>query len=68
MDGGEPAGIQVPPGLEGCLVMRTNINIMTIIGNNSTNPRGMEMEELPLSRIRREKRANRGDARPGFSV
>lgn len=67
MVGGEPAGIQVPFEAVGCRTISTSINIMTIQGNNSTKPRGTEMEELPLSRMRRRKRANRGDARSDFS-
>ena len=56
--GGAPAGINIPPVEDGCLTIRTSINIMTIHGNKSTAPSGMEILEFPFSLIRRRKKAN----------
>ena len=39
----------------------------TMHGNNRTKPRGIEIDELPLIRIRRRKKDNRGKRRP-FSL
>lgn len=62
MDGGAPAGTSILPGEEGCRTTRTSINISTMHGNKSTKPKGMEMRELSLRRIRRRKKAmERGD-------
>lgn len=63
MVGGAPAGISIPPVEEGCRTTRTSINIMTIHGNISTAPRGMDIFELPFSRIRRRKKANLDEGR-----
>lgn len=40
------------------------MRIITRHGNNKTNPKGIEMEEFPFSRIRRLKNANLGRDRP----
>ena len=61
IDGGAPAGINITPGDWGCRTKRISINIMTIQGKSRTRPRGIEMEELPFRRMRRRKKANRGD-------
>lgn len=63
MVGGAPAGISIPPVEEGWRTTRIRINIMTIHGNKSTAPRGMDIFELPFSRIRRRKKANLGEDR-----
>jgi len=63
IDGGAPAGISILPGDEGCRRNKTRINIMTIHGNKRTSPKGIEMEELPFKRMRRRKKANRGESR-----
>ena len=60
MAGGAPAGIIRPPGDEGCRTISTIIRIITMHGNKSTAPRGTEIFELPLSRMRRLKKDNRG--------
>ena len=60
IDGGAPAGISILPVDEGCRTTRTSIRIITIQGNRSTAPRGMETFELPFKRIRRRKKANLG--------
>jgi hypothetical protein len=41
------------------------MRMTTMLGNNSTNPKGTEIVELPLSRIRRRKRDRLGRVR-GF--
>jgi len=66
MLGGEPAGTSILPGDDGCLTTRMRMRMTTMLGNNSTNPKGTEIEELPLSRIRRRKRDRLGRVR-GFS-
>ena len=50
-------------GDEGCRTMRTRMRTMTMHGNSRTTPRGMEIDELPLMRMRRRKKARRGDIR-----
>jgi hypothetical protein len=64
MDGGAPEGIRMRPGEDGCLTKRKRMNTTTIHGNRSTKPSGIEMDELPFSRIRRRKNDNRGKVRP----
>ena len=61
--GGAPAGISIPPGVDGCRTTRTKINIITIQGNKSTAPSGMDIFEFPFKRIRRRKKASPGDIR-----
>ena len=62
MEGGAPAGTSILPGESGCRTTRTRISIKTMQGNKSTNPRGIEMRELSLRRMRRLKKAmDRGD-------
>lgn len=62
IDGGAPAGTSILPGDEGWRTTRTSINISTMQGNKSTKPRGTEMRELSLRRMRRRKKATeRGD-------
>lgn len=62
IDGGAPAGTNIPPDDEGCRTTRTSISISTMQGNKSTNPKGIEMRELSLRRMRRRKKAmERGD-------
>lgn len=39
--------------------MMSTIKMITRHGNNSTNPRGIEIEELPFNLMRRRKKANR---------
>ena len=60
IDGGAPAGISILPVDEGCRTTRTSIKIITIQGNRSTAPRGIDIFELPFKRIRRRKKANLG--------
>lgn len=40
------------------------MRMTTMHGNSSTKPNGIEIEELPFSRIRRLKKDNRGKLRP----
>jgi hypothetical protein len=61
IDGGVPAGIIMIPEDCGCRTKRISIMIMTRHGKRRTMPRGIETDEFPLSRIRRRKKANRGD-------
>lgn len=68
MDGGAPAGIINPPGEDGCRTISTIINIMTIHGNRSTAPSGIEIFELPFSRMRLLKNDNLGINRSFSSV
>ena len=58
MAGGAPAGINIVPGDEGCTMMSIKINMITIHGNRSTKPIGMDIFELPFSRIRLLKNAD----------
>ena len=60
MDGGAPAGMRSLAGPEGCRTSRTRMRMMTRHGKSRTTPSGMEILELPRSRIRRRKKANRG--------
>ena len=60
IEGGAPAGINILAGEDGCRTTSTSINIITMIGKSRTAPRGMEILELPLSRIRRRKNASLG--------
>lgn len=64
MEGGVPAGIRMPPGDEGCRIKRSRMKTITRHGNSNTNPRGIEMEELPFKRMRRRKKAKRPAERP----
>ena len=64
MEGGVPAGIKIPPGDEGCRTKRRRMKAITRQGNNKTNPRGIEMEELPFKRMRLRKKANLDEAWP----
>lgn len=43
--------------------MRTSINIITMSGNKSTAPNGIDIFELPFKRIRLLKKANLGKIR-----
>jgi hypothetical protein len=65
MDGGAPAGMFIMPCESGDRTKSIIIIIITRHGNRSTRPSGIETDELPLSRIRRRKKDNRGDV---FSV
>ena len=58
MVGGEPAGTSMWPGDEGCLTTRMRIKITTMVGKRRTNPSGIDIEELPFSRMRRRKKDN----------
>ena len=51
MAGGAPAGIKIVPGEEGCITTSIRIKTMTIQGNKSTKPIGMDILEFPFSRI-----------------
>lgn len=53
MDGGAPEGIMIRPGEDGCLTKRKRIKMTTMHGNSSTKPSGIDIDELPFSRIRR---------------
>jgi hypothetical protein len=64
IDGGAPAGMRIRPEEEGCRTKRRRIRTITRHGNNKTNPKGIEMDEFPFSRIRRLKNANLGRDRP----
>lgn len=64
MDGGVPAGMRMPPGEAGCRTKRRRTRTITRHGKRSTNPRGIEMDELPFSRILRLKKANLETLRP----
>jgi hypothetical protein len=61
--GGAPEGINFRPGELGCRRNSVSISINTVIGNSSTRPKGIVIVELPFKRIRRRKKANRGDNR-----
>jgi hypothetical protein len=61
IDGGAPAGMFMMPCESGDLTKRIIIIIITRHGNNSTSPSGIETDELPLSRMRRRKKDNRGE-------
>lgn len=64
IEGGVPAGIRMPPGDAGWRTNRRSIKTITRHGNSNTNPRGIEMEELPFKRMRRRKKAKRWDPWP----
>lgn len=53
----------MPPVDEGCRTTRTSMSIITIQGKRSTAPSGIDIFELPFSRIRRRKKAKPGDRR-----
>lgn len=53
IEGGEPAGTSIRPGEDGCFTTSIKMRSTTIVGNRSTNPSGIEIEELPFNRIRR---------------
>ena len=59
-----PAGIRIPPGDEGCRTNKSKMKTITRHGNSKTNPRGIEIDELPFNRMRRRKKANREGLRP----
>ena len=59
-----PAGIKIPPGDEGCRTNKSRMKTITRHGNSNTNPRGIEIDELPFNRMRRRKNANREGLRP----
>lgn len=61
--GGVPAGTSICPGEDGCRKNSTHMSMMTMHGKRTTMLRGMERLELPLRRIRRLKKASRGDRR-----
>lgn len=63
MDGGAPAGTSNFPGDEGCRTNITIMRIMTMVGKRTTRPSGIEMDELPLRRMRRRRKARRGESR-----
>jgi hypothetical protein len=65
IDGGAPAGMFMMPCESGDRTKSIMIIIITRHGNRSTRPSGIETDELPLSRIRRRKKDNRGEV---FSV
>lgn len=64
MAGGAPAGIRILPGEEGCRRTSRRMRTMTRHGNSNTKPKGIEIDEFPLSLIRRLKNANFGITRP----
>lgn len=64
MEGGVPAGIKIPPGDEGCRTKRSRMKTITRHGNSKTNPKGIEMDELPFKRMRRRKKAKGAELRP----
>jgi hypothetical protein len=64
IEGGVPAGIRIPPGDEGWRTNKSRMKTITRHGNSKTNPRGIEIDELPFNRIRRRKKANREGLRP----
>lgn len=61
--GGEPEGISILTGVSGCRITSTSIRRITVMGNNKTTPSGMDIDEFPFNRIRRRRKANRGDNR-----
>lgn len=63
ISGGAPAGINILPGEDGCRTTRTSIKIITISGNKSTTPNGIDIFELPFKRILLLKNANLGKIR-----
>jgi hypothetical protein len=65
IDGGAPAGMFIMPCASGDRTKSIMIIMITRHGNRSTRPSGIETDELPLSRIRRRKKDNRGEV---FSV
>lgn len=64
IDGGVPEGTSMEAGEEGCLTNNRTMSTMTMQGNKRTMPRGIEMEEFLLSRMRRRKKANFGNIPP----
>lgn len=64
IEGGVPAGMRIPPGEAGCRTKSSRIRTITRHGNSKTNPRGIEIEELPFNRILRLKKANLDRLRP----
>jgi hypothetical protein len=60
MEGGAPAGISILPASVGCRTKRSSINITIKQGKSRTRPRGIEMREFSLRRMRRRKKANLG--------
>lgn len=60
IEGGAPAGNKIRPGEDGCRTMRTKISIITMSGNMSTVPSGMDILEFPFNLIRRRKKVDPG--------
>ena len=63
IEGGAPAGIITPPGEDGCRTTRTNMRMITRIGNNSNTANGTDTFEFPFNRIRLLKKSNLGNIR-----
>ena len=47
IEGGVPAGTNIRPGDDGCLITRMRIKMTTIHGKRSTNPKGTDIDEFP---------------------
>jgi hypothetical protein len=58
--GGAPAGISILPASVGCRTKSSSIKITIKQGKSRTRPRGIEMREFSLRRMRRRKKANLG--------
>ena len=56
--GGAPAGMMRPPGVALCLATSKIIKSTTAKGKNSTTPSGIDILELPFTRIRLLKNDN----------
>lgn len=56
--------MRIPPGDAGCRTKRSKTKTITRQGKRSTNPSGIEIDELPFSRILRLKKANLETLRP----
>lgn len=69
MAGGVPAGINILPGEEGCLINSTRIRIMTMQGKRMTTPSGTDMLEFPLnlSGLRKKARRDANDVGRGLT-
>jgi hypothetical protein len=59
--GGAPDGIKRLAGESGCRMNRMTMRSTTVMGNSNTTPKGIDIDELPFTRTRRLRKANRGD-------
>src|SRR5690606_12185468 len=59
--GGVPEGMKFIPGVSGCRTRRNKTSIRTVTGKSRTTPKGIVTVELPRSRMRRRRKATRGE-------